>query len=376
LSEFDVIVLGIGGMGSAALYHLARRGVSVCGIEQHEIGNNLGSSHGHVRVIRQAYFEHPDYVPLLRRAYHLWQSLEEQAGETLFVKSGMVVFGASDSEAIVGLDACYAKHDLPHERMPAPRLCERFPQFHVPDDAVGYWDPIAGYLYVEKCVEQHARLAIENGAETRTGTEVLDWRADSKGVTVVTSDGELFAHHLILTAGAWSGPALASVGVDLNVTRQIQLWYDSPTLTSFEAPQFPVFFVESECGPYYGFPSIDGMGLKVAQHFDGAPVEDPSSLIRDLLPGEETGVRQFLSETFPDLKPELRQHDACMYSNTPDKNFVVDRHPEFSNVSIAAGFSGHGFKFSCVVGEVLADLAMIGRTDHPIAFLGLDRFRA
>ena len=375
LTEFDVIVLGVGAMGSAALYHLARRGVSVCGVERHKIGHDFGSSHGHVRVIRQAYFEHPDYVPLLRRAYRLWESLEEQCSETLFVKSGMAVFGGPDSEAIAGLDACYAEHDLPHERMPAPALCERFPQFHIPRGHVGYWDPIAGYLYVEKCVEQHARLAVENGAEMLTATEVVDWRADTKGVTVVTNDGELFAHHLVLAAGAWSGPALASAGVKLNVTRQIQFWYDSPSLAQFEAPRFPIFFVENERGPFYGFPSIDGMGLKVAQHSDGPPVANPSSLTRDLQPGDEGPVRQFLSETFPDLKPDLLRHAPCMYSNTPDKHFVIDSHPEFSNVSIAAGFSGHGFKFASVVGEILADLAMTGRTEHPIGFLGFGRFR-
>jgi len=372
--DFDVIVMGVGGMGSAALSHLARRGATVLGVERHGIAHDRGSSHGDTRIIRKAYFEHPDYVPLLHRAYELWHELEEGSGAELFDRCGFLTIGPPEGESIAGLEACYAAHDMPHDRLDNPQIRERFPQLRPDDGAVGFFDPLGGYLRVERCVAEHIARARAAGARLMTNTAVESWQARDDGVVVRTADGELTAGRLVITAGAWLAPELRRLGVAAQVWRKVLFWYDTAQHEAFLPAALPTFYVEKRYGSFYGFPSVNGRGLKTAEHLAATPIDDPAAVVRELLPSDEPPVQRFVRETFPDLPPQHMEYAVCMYTVTPDWNFVIDRHPHHPRVVLAGGFSGHGFKFASVVGEVSADLALDGATGHSIGFLGLARF--
>ena len=372
--DYEVIVMGVGGMGSAALYALARRGAKVCGIERFGVAHDRGSSHGDTRIIRKAYFEHPDYVPLLHRAYELWAELEEAAGADLFTQCGFLTVAQPGSASIQGLEACYGAHDMPHERLAAAEITERFPQIKPESGAVGFLDPLGGYLRVEDCVTQHIEQARAAGAELLTETAVLSWHPIDGGVVVRTADTEITARRLVMATGAWAAPELERLGVTIQVWRKVLFWYDTPEPGPFLADSFPTFYVEKDYGHFYGFPSVDDQGVKVAEHLAATPIDDPTAVQRALLPEDEPPVQRFLSETFPAVLPGHTKHAVCMYTMTPDENFVIDRHPLHPQVVICGGFSGHGFKFASVVGEIVADLALEGATRHRIEFLGIGRF--
>jgi sarcosine oxidase len=374
VERFDAIVLGLGGMGSAALYHLAQRGVKVCGVERHGVAHDRGSSHGEARVIRRAYYEHPDYVPLLNRAYDLWHEAERASERQLLVECGVLMAGPIGGESMAGLEACYNAHDLPHERISGEEACARYPQFRLEQNTEAFFDPHGGYLHVERCVEQHIELAERHGAQAYIHEEARAWRADDSGVSVTTEHRELQADRLIICAGAWAEDALADLKLPLRILRKVQLWYSSLNIEVFERDRFPVFFVEKPYGCFYGFPAFTPEGLKIAEHTGGFPVSDPDALDRALYPEDEQGIRRFLQETIPGFQPTRTQFSVCMYTSTTDEHFILDQHPAYPNVALAAGFSGHGFKFASVVGEVLADLAQHGDTQHPIDFLRLNRF--
>lgn len=373
-SNYDVIVLGLGGMGSAAMYHLAKCGARVCGIERHGIAHDRGSSHGMSRIIRKAYFEHPDYIPLLERAYALWEKLEEESGQELFIKSGLILSGVPESLLMRGLKACYAAYELPHRTFDAATARAEFPQFTLPDDHIVYYDPLAGYVSPEACIEQLVTLAQQQGADLLIHEDALAWRAEGSSVTVSTNQREISAGALVLTAGPWAAASLAELGVTLTVLRKVQLWYDSPEIDRYRSGEIPCFYIDADYGSFYGFPAFTELGIKVAEHTGGSPVDDPDHLNRGLEPEDETGVLRLLSDTFPSMQPRRTHFSACMYSMTPDHHFIIDKHPYHDNVIVAAGFSGHGFKFASVVGEILADLAVDGTTMHSINFFRLDRF--
>jgi len=372
--DYDVIVMGVGGMGSAALYSLARRGTKVCGIERFGVAHDQGSSHGDTRIIRKAYFEHPDYMPLLHRAYELWAELEEAGGVDLFNPCGFLTLGHPGSETIRGLEACYAAHDMPHERLDRRHTESRFPQFTVEPGMVGFFDPLGGYLRVEDCVAQHVAQARAAGAELLTDTLVSSWEATDDGVIVCTADAEMSARRLVIATGAWAAPGLERLGIDTHVWRKVLFWYDTPEPGPFLPDSFPTFYVEKSYGHFYGFPSVDNKGVKVAEHLAETPIDDPAALDREVHPEDEPPVQRFVSETFPGVAARHTSHAVCMYTVTPDWNFVIDRHPLYPQVVIVGGFSGHGFKFASVVGEIAADLALEGATRHPIEFLGIGRF--
>ncbi|MEX2015416.1 MAG: N-methyl-L-tryptophan oxidase [Candidatus Hydrogenedentales bacterium] len=373
-AEYDAAVIGLGVMGGAALYQLARRGAKVCGFDVHEPPHALGSSHGRLRVIRKAYFEHPDYIPLLDRAYAGWRELEADCGATLFVEHGMILAGPHDAETIAGLDLCYSKHDLPHERLTAAEARARFPQFAIPDKWRAYYDPISGYVHVERAVAQQLDMARRHGAEMRCGVRAM-WTHGPQGVAI-TAGGETFlARKVVLAPGPWAPELMGDVNVPLRVLRKVQLWYDAPA-ENFQPSQFPLFFIEHPYGQFYGFPSIDGAGLKVAQHSGGAEVKGPGDVARDLLPGDEEPVLRFIGDTFRGLSPRRKDFSVCLYTMTPDGHFLLGPHPRQPNAYIAAGFSGHGFKFAPVVGEAIADWVLAGRTNLPVDFLSPQRFRS
>lgn len=370
----DILILGVGAMGSATLYTLARQGLDVCGVEQFGVAHDRGSAHGETRMIRKAYFEHPDYMPLLNRAYELWKSMQAECGETLFVNNGLLLAGPHHSQTIRGLNACYAKHRLPHDRLTAPEAMRRFPQFHLSPEAEVFYDPAAGFLYAEKSVEQMVRLAQRHGAALHVNEKVHGWQADDHGVTLRTNRRTLHAEKLIVTSGAWAKNALAALGVEVQIWRKVLFWYRSSNLEDFGPERFPNFFVETDAGGFYGFPTINTFGMKVGEHTLPDRVEDPEALNRALAPDDEPGILRFLSATFPQLTPRRTKFSVCMYTMTPDEHFILDVHPQHANVVFGAGFSGHGFKFAPVIGEILGELAVQGTTRHPIEFLRLSRF--
>ena len=371
----DVLVIGTGGVGSAALFHLARRGARVLGLDRFPAAHDRGSSHGQTRMIRQAYFEHPDYVPLVRRAYALWTELEQLCGEKLYHEVGLLQVGPSDGRVVRGVLASAGQHGLQIETLAPAEVESRWQGFSLPRDAdtVGLFERKAGYLRVEACVRAHLDEAVRAGATLRTDMVVRSWRSAGGGVEVETDQGRLTADRLVIAAGAWSGEVLRDLGIPLEVRRKPQYWYETtnPALTAEQG--CPAYLFETPEGIFYGFPQIDALGVKIAEHSGGRPVLDPSALDREIDPVDQGRVEAFAASRLRGVTRRLTRHSPCMYTMTPDEHFVIDRHPAHSQVVFAAGLSGHGFKFAPVLGEALADLVLTGRTDLPIGFLSAAR---
>jgi sarcosine oxidase len=374
METYEIIVLGLGGMGTAAAYELARRGRRVLGIEQFAIGHDRGSSHGETRVIRKAYFEHPDYVPLLRRAYERWYDLEQQSGQRLFIECGVLCLGPPDSEVVAGVLTAAGDHALPVETLAAADLRKQHPQFQIDDSWHGVLERNAGLLFVERCVNAHTERARSYGAELHDHEEALGWRADDRHVEVVTNRGRYAADKLIITSGAWATRLLKDIDCPLSVMRQVAMWFDVSRPDAFRRDRFPCYFVDSPNGFFYGFPMIDPQGIKLARHYGADELADPSAVDWQVTVADETPLRGFLEAHLPAADGARNRASVCMYTLTPDRHFVIDLHPRHPNVAVAAGFSGHGFKFASVVGELLADLCDEGRTRLPIEMFRATRF--
>lgn len=373
MAHFDAIVLGMGGVGSAALDHLARRGVRALGIDRFPPGHDRGSSHGATRIIRQAYFEHPDYVPLLRRTYELWEDLSQRCGQKLFHQTGLLQVGSPRGEVVPGVIACAKQHQLEIEELTGREITARWPGFRVAEGFHGVFEKRAGYLEVEACVLAHLHEARAAGAELLTECSAIEWRASGSGVIVVTERGEFSAGALIIAAGPWAGSLLNELDLQLVVRRKPVFWFEAMETAYSAARGSPCFLFELPGGIFYGMPQIDPSGVKAAEHTGGVAVSDPLSLNREIEPAERRRVEEFLAECLPQVSRRQTRHSVCMYTMSPDAQFIVDRHPQHANVAFAAGLSGHGFKFTPVLGEALADLALEGKTGLPIEFLALGR---
>ncbi len=362
----DVIVLGLGAMGSAALWRLAQRGLRVIGIEQFAIGHALGSSHGETRIIRKAYFEHPDYVPLLLRTYELWNDLERLAGRQLYHETGLVIAGPPTGEAVPGARLAAGRHGLRLENLSPADRRRRFPWLELSDSLDCVFEPEAGFLEVEHCVESMVSAGEHAGGQVYSEQRVVRWSAQAGHVVVETEQQRFEAASLVIAGGPWSSRLVADAGIPLEVVRKPTGWY-----ATGQGSRRPTcgFFVELPEGAFYGVPSTVDATTKVAEHSGGDPVHDPSALDRSWQPADESRIEWFLEHCLPGLGRETSRHSVCMYTLTPDRHFVIDRHPERDSVVLACGFSGHGFKFAPVVGEALADLAISGQTSLPIAFL-------
>jgi sarcosine oxidase len=371
MQSFDVIIVGTGGIGSAAAYHLAARGRRVLGLDRFPIAHDRGSSHGQTRLIRQAYFEHPDYVPLLLRAYELWRELEEHVGRRLLVESGLVMAGPPEGSVIAGALASAHLHRLSVERMTAREARGRWPVFTLPEDWHAVHEPHGGYLFVEACVRAHAEMARQRGATLEHGVVVHGWHAEGNGIAVETDRGTFRADRLVLTPGPWAAGLLSLPGVPLAVLRKSLFWYEPAEAArpAFAAGSLPCFAFDAPAGFFYGFPQIDGRGVKVAEHTGGRPVDNPLAVDREIDIDEKQRVEQILAAHLPALGRRCAEHAVCLYTMSPDHHFVVGVHPASDRVVIGAGFSGHGFKFASVMGEALADLAIAGETTLPIGFL-------
>lgn len=376
LSHYDVLVFGVGAMGSATLYALAKRGVKVCGIEQFGIAHSKGSSHGETRLIRKAYFEHPDYVSLLHAAYDGWRELEKESNRQLLTSNGLLLAGKPDSLTIKGLKACYAQHDLPHEILDENTVRNRWPDIQLPDGCTIYYDPVAGFIRAEKSIRTLCKLATGYGAALYTGERLRSWKLTGENIVEVsTSQRTLTADRLVITCGAWAADVLQTLDLNLKVQRKILCWYgtNSSDSAGFQPENFPNFFVETDQGGFYGFPTV-GSGVKIGEHYHAGEVTHPDNIQRKVAKNEDKPVSEFVAQTFPKLQPVPIKHTVCMYTMSEDSHFILDHHPHHKNVVIAAGFSGHGFKFAPVIGNILADLATDGTTNMPIDFLRLSRF--
>ena len=365
----DVIVAGLGGMGSAAAYQLAGRGQRVLGLERFSPAHDRGSSHGRSRIIRQAYFEGSEYVPLLLRAYELWEQLEEETGQRLMTLTGGLMIGREDGELVSGSVRSAEEHGLPYEKLDAAEIRRSFPAYAPAPGTVALYEEKAGFVRPEETVRAHLDRASSSGADLRFGEPVLSWEASGDGVRVETPKSTYEAGRLVISPGAWASQLLADLDLPLEVIRQVMFWYEPKNgLEPFLPERFPIFIWEPEDGNmFYGFPAQDAdRGVKAAFFRAGGVPTSPDTIDREVHEEEVGFLRGYLAEHVPELAGRCLDARACMYTNTPDEHFVISAHPEHPQVVIACGFSGHGYKFCSVVGEIVADLAIEGSTRHPI----------
>ena len=375
---YDAIVAGLGGMGSATAYQLAGRGKRVLGLERFSPAHDKGSSHGRSRIIRQAYFEDPAYVPLLLSAYELWEKLERETGQELMTLTGGLMIGRSEDELVLGSVACAEEHGLPYDLLDAGEIKDRFPAFSPDPEIVALYEERAGFVRPEETVKAHLDRAAALGADLRFEEPVVSWEASGDGVRVDTPEGSYEAERLVISPGAWAPQLLAGLGLPLEVERQVMYWFE-PTggLEAFLPDRFPIFIWEPDDGNmFYAFPAQDDdRGVKVAFFRAGGVPTTPETIDREVHQEEIDFIRGYLAEYVPELAGRCLDAKACMYTNTPDLNFVISLHPEHEQVTIACGFSGHGYKFCSVVGEILADLTIEGSTRHPIDFFSPARLK-
>ena len=369
----DAIVAGVGGMGSAAAWHLAARGASVLALERFDIPHEQGSSHGGSRIIRLAYWEHPSYVPLVRRAYALWRALEADAGEPLLVVTGSVDAGPRGGRNVQGARAACAANDLPHDELDSAALTRRFPGYRLPSDAVAIFQPDGGILRPEACISAHVSLARRRGADVRAHARVLGWESAGGVVHVRTEDGVHTARTLVITAGAWTGSIVRPLAQALAPERQVMLWTQPLRPERFVVGAFPVFYIDVPGGPFYGYPSLDHAGFKIGRYHHRREHVDPETMDRACHGEDEHVLRDGIRRYFPDADGATLAMKTCLFTNSPDEHFVIDWLPGEPRVLVAAGFSGHGFKFCSVVGEILADLALDGGTRHDISLFSAAR---
>jgi sarcosine oxidase len=371
---FDALVVGIGGMGSAALYHLASRGLRVLGLERFTIGHDRGSSHGVNRIIRLAYLEHPSYVPLLRRAYALWRELESRAGETLLFITGSLDIGSPGSQTYEGSILSCRLHDLEHEILSAADVNQRFPGYRLPPDVRAVYQRDGGFVLAERSVAAHAAAATALGATIHDGETVLAIDNAGSHVTVRTDRGQYAAERVVVTAGAWAASLLKELAPLAVPERQVLMWTAVSDGSRFHPSSFPVFNLELPFGRFYGFPEFGIPGFKIGKYHHRGEVVAPDAVDRRIDPEDERVIRAAIRSCFPDADGPVVHATTCMFTNSPDEHFIVDTWPADRRVVIAAGFSGHGFKFCPVIGEVLADLATRGATRHDITLFRLARF--
>ena len=376
VNTWDVIVVGLGAMGSATLHQLAGRGQRVLGIEQFTPGHANGSSHGKSRIIREAYFEDPRYVPLVQRAYECWHALEAESGVTVLRQTGGLMLGAPDTDVVTGARRSAELHGLPHEVIDAAEVRRRFPAFHPADHEIGVVEPRAGMLAPELAITTFTQLAQRRGAVVRSNEAFVSWRPSGDGVQVTTSDGTYLTAKLILTVGAWAGKVFGELSIPFTVQRNVLHWFTPFRNAAMFAPEhFPIFIHEHGDGPaWYGFPDT-GDGVKLALHHHGE-VADPDALRQRVHDDEVELVRSIIRRVMPDADGPLRASQPCMYTNVPDGHFIIDHHPDHAAVIVASPCSGHGFKFSSAIGEVLADMALGDPVAFDTSLFSLARFTA
>jgi sarcosine oxidase len=369
-AEYDVIVVGLGAMGSAAAWHLSASGRRVLGLDRFAPPHQFGSSHGLTRIIREAYFEHPMYVPLVQRAYELWADLEQRSGRRLFLQTGGLMLGPADGVLVTGAKRSAEEHHLPHRTLSSAEIRAQFPAFNPTEDMVGVWEPRAGIVFPELAIQTHLELASKSDACLKLNTPVTHWEPRHGGVRVFTTEGSYTASQLFLSTGPWISSMLPELKLPLSIERQVLFWFEPRSDAAlFQPERFPIFICEfGRRHFFYGFPDL-GDGIKVAAHHEGVTTQ-PDSINREVAEEEVEAIRNVLRRSMPAAAGRLRSAAVCMYTNTPDEHFILDRHPAFPQVLIASPCSGHGFKFSPAIGEI-ASTWLNGQT--PRFDLGLFR---
>ncbi|AGP31277.1 N-methyl-L-tryptophan oxidase [Corynebacterium terpenotabidum] len=388
MSHWDVIIIGTGSMGGAAANALAERGVNVLGLETFEPGHEQGAAHGGTRIIRQSYFESPDYVPLLRRSYELFRKLEEESGREIMELCGGIYIGDPESLTFAGSKLAAELHNLEHEVLTADEIRTRFPTMDPADDALGLYEANAGYVRPEETTIANAEVAARKGATLHFHEKVTGWTITDDGgveVTTDTPDGPAVytADKLIVSPGAWAPVLLPELNLPLQIDRMLFHWFtpdytDKVPAEAWSEENHPVYIEQThDNDQIYGFPATDGPdgGFKLGFFRNGSPTT-ADTIDRTVYDHEVEEMRARALELFPALTGPLVQAKTCLYSVTPDEHFVVGPHPDHPQVIVACGFSGHGFKFVPVIGEILADLAIDGTTRHNIDLFDPSRFRA
>lgn len=369
-------------MGSAACYYLANRGYNALGLEQFDISHEWGSHAGQSRIIRKAYFEHPDYVPLLERAYRNWRILEKETGTQLYFKTGLLYAGNANNEIIKGVERSAGLYNIDLDQLNSIAATDRYPQFKFPDDFEILFEPEAGFVTPEKAIRLYASEARKNGATIHSNEKVTGWEKNGSTIIVKTGKESYECKKLIITAGAWAGKMIPGFSDKIRVTRQFVAWVKTKNDAMFELNRFPCWMIgdDTKHGCYYGFPLLDTRrfgepeGLKLAHHFP-FQTTDPDNVNRQTTEEDLNNLKYCFDKYLPGVFDSFLSTKICLYENSPDENFIIDTLPGFEdNVSIACGFSGHGFKFASVVGEILTDLAIDGKTYLPIDFLNAKRF--
>jgi sarcosine oxidase len=372
-TTYEVGIIGAGTMGSAAAFHLARRGHRVIAFEQFQVVHDFGSHSGRTRIIRHAYHESPDYVPLVLRADELWLELEKIHGQTLLIRTGGLDMGPTGCSFVRGaLEACQVHH-LPYEHLKAEEIRKRWPAFQIPDNWEACYNAQAGFLIVDRCIQAHIQGARAKGARVCEGEKVLSFEDQGTHIQIRTDRDTYPVDRLIVCAGSWTSWLLKNLGLPLMVRRKAQVWLRPRNPTDFVPEKFPIFITESEEGAIYGLPLYDHVGVKMANHYGGA-LTHPDQVDRTFQEKDVTEVKNFVRKYLPGLTEEILEGKICLYTLTPDEHFIIDFYPGRSHIVIAVGFSGHGFKFAPVIGEILADLALEGRTPYSIGKFQISRF--
>lgn len=370
----DVLVIGSGGFGSSAIYHLTRRGLNVIGIDRFQPPHDQGSSHGETRLIRKAYFEHPNYVPLLHRAWVLWEELADEVNRKLIVRRDLMMSGPPGSPVTDGANESARLHNLPLEKLSHAEAAKRYPMFRLPDDHTVTVESTAGYLWSEQCIAANLELAESWGATLRSGEKVLSVQRSGTGVEVRTDRQTYSAASAVVTCGAWTGQLLPDYTQHISVLRKTLFWYPTTAPEWTKAGTAPMFLLDLPQGQFYGPGSVDGKTVKIGLHTGGTVVSDASTLDRTISVEDAAASDHFVANRLNGVHSEACRSAVCMYSMSPDGHFLLDRLSDLP-VVVAAGFSGHGFKFTSVLGEVTAELIESGRTHLDIEFLSARRLQ-
>jgi sarcosine oxidase len=374
-TAYDLAVIGLGAMGSATVAHAATRGLRVLGLDRYGPAHDRGSSHGQTRIIREAYFESPAYVPLVQRAFVLWRQLEQATDRSLLRMTGCLNLGVPTGILVTGAQQSAQQHSLPYERLAAQEIQARFPGYRLPADLVGIYEPRAGILQPEECIRTYLTLATSRGAILHYQEPVLHWSADGEGVRLETAQDVYRAARLVIAPGAWAPEVFADLGLPIVVLRKVVAHFEPDDPGRFAPDRFPVYLWELPEGVYYGFPALPEQGMKIGRH-DGGEVCTPQTIRRSIDSEEIAGLQTVLNRYVPGAGGALQWAVTCMYSTTPDLHFILDFHPQHAQVAVACGFSGHGFKFSSAIGEALVEMVCDGQAQHDISFLSLRRFSA
>ena len=375
--HYDVVIVGAGAMGMSAGYYLSQKDLNILMIDSHDPPHAHGSHGGDTRLIRHAVGEGLEYIPLALRSQELWDELQTHSNDEIFRQIGILNFGYKGSEFLENTIEGAREYNLEIETLTAKEIQQRWPGLHGEDLEIGYYEKNGGVIMGENAIRTYRRLALSSGAELLINTPVKSIQPEEDYVRVETENDSFTADKLILSSGAWNGRMLKDLGLNINLqpSRRTIAWFEADE-ELYSSEHFPGFIGRSRDGSYYGFSSIDGTGVKIGR-YDGCEGDDSEPEEMDgefgTFDRDEEYLRNFLYNQMKGANGKLNKGVACIFTNTPDENFIIDRHPKYDNIYVAGGFSGHGFKYVPVVGEILTDLVTEGETEHDISSFSITR---